>query len=161
MVPRDEYRLVIPFCRLGYAPWLRRRVPDELVTQSLTTGTIVAASAFDEVTEFGYFEYWAWLQVTRSRPVAGVMCLGYGDWPAALTQLRMIFTCSLRQATAREPWVDEEHVKCTAHQIPNEFRIAYSAQAAIVLSQGCLPFRGRRAQYSSLCDGSFHSSTVV
>jgi hypothetical protein len=28
---------------------------DELVTQSLTTGTIVAASAFDEVTEFGYF----------------------------------------------------------------------------------------------------------
>jgi hypothetical protein len=51
----------------------------------------------------------------------------------------MIFTCSLRQATVREPWVDEEHVKCTAHQIPNEFRIAYPAQV-IVLSQGCLPF---------------------
>jgi hypothetical protein len=74
----------------------------------------------------------------------------------------MIFTCSLRQATVRASHgVDEEHVKCTAHQIPNEFRIAYSAQAAIVLSQGCLPFRGRRAQYfPSLCDGSFHSSTV-
>jgi hypothetical protein len=53
----------------------------------------------------------------------------------------MIFTCSLRQATVRASHgVDEEHVKCTAHQIPNEFRIAYSAQAAIVLSQGCLPF---------------------
>jgi hypothetical protein len=41
---------------LGYAPWLEAG-SDELVTQSLTTGTIVAASAFDEVTEFGYFEY--------------------------------------------------------------------------------------------------------
>jgi hypothetical protein len=59
--------------------------------------------------------------------------------PPLFTQLRMIFTCSLRQATVREHGVDE-HVKCTAHQIPNEFRIAYSAQAAIVLSQGCLPF---------------------
>jgi hypothetical protein len=58
MVPRDEYRLVIHnSVRLGYAPWLRGGFRDELVTQSLTTGTIVAASAFDEVTEFGYFEY--------------------------------------------------------------------------------------------------------
>jgi hypothetical protein len=39
--------------RRGYGGGFR----DELVTQSLTTGTIVAASAFDEVTEFGYFEY--------------------------------------------------------------------------------------------------------
>jgi hypothetical protein len=53
MVPRDEYRLVIPNSvawgmRRGYGGGFR----DELVTQSLTTGTIVAASAFDEVTEF-------------------------------------------------------------------------------------------------------------
>jgi hypothetical protein len=57
MVPRDEYRLVIP----NSVAWGMRRgyggFRDELVTQSLTTGTIVAASAFDEVTEFGYFEY--------------------------------------------------------------------------------------------------------
>jgi hypothetical protein len=53
MVPRDEYRLQDHSVAWGM-PWLRRRVPDELVTQSLTTGTIVAASAFDEVTEFGY-----------------------------------------------------------------------------------------------------------
>jgi hypothetical protein len=56
MVPRDEYRLVIPnsvaWGSRGYGGGFR----DELVTQSLTTG-IVAASAFDEVTEFGYFEY--------------------------------------------------------------------------------------------------------
>jgi hypothetical protein len=71
----------------------------------------------------------------------------------------MIFTCSLRQATVREHGVDE-HVKCTAHQIPNEFRIAYSAQAAIVLSQGCLPFEVVGRTLPSLCDGSFHSSTV-
>jgi hypothetical protein len=56
MVPRDEYRLVIHNSVAWGMRWLRRRVPDELVTQSLTTGTI-AASAFDEVTEFGYFEY--------------------------------------------------------------------------------------------------------
>jgi hypothetical protein len=104
MVPRDEYRLVIHNSvawgmRRGYGGGFR----DELVTQSLTTGTIVAAS-FDEVTEFGYFEYCGWLQVTRSRPVAGVMCLGYGDWPAALTQLRMIFTCLTSGNGAREPW---------------------------------------------------------
>jgi hypothetical protein len=44
----------------------------------------------------------------------------------------------------------DEHVKCTAHQIPNEFR-AYSAQAAIVLSQGCLPFEVVGAVLSLRC----------
>jgi hypothetical protein len=101
MVPRDEYRLVIHNSvawgmRRGYGGGFR----DELVTQSLTTG-IVAASAFDEVTEFGYFSIVAWLQVTRSRPVAGVMCWDTETGPPLFTQLRMIFTCSLRQATVR------------------------------------------------------------
>jgi hypothetical protein len=41
------------------------------------------------------------------------------------------------QATVRASHgFDEEHVKCTAHQIPNEFRIAYSSAQVIVLSQG-------------------------
>jgi hypothetical protein len=57
MVPRDEYRLGSIICRLGMRRGYGGGFRDELVTQSLTTGTIVAASAFDEVTEFGYFEY--------------------------------------------------------------------------------------------------------
>jgi hypothetical protein len=65
MVPRDEYRLVIHNSvawgmRRGYGGGFR----DELVTQSLMTGTIVAASAFDEVTEL-FRVLWAWLQVTK------------------------------------------------------------------------------------------------
>jgi hypothetical protein len=55
------------------------------------------------------------------------MCLGYGDWPAALYATEDDFHLLITSGNgAREPWVDEEHVKCTAHQIPNEFRIAFS-----------------------------------
>jgi hypothetical protein len=43
---------VIPNSRLGMRRGYGGGFRDELVTQSLTTGTIVAASAFDEVTEF-------------------------------------------------------------------------------------------------------------
>jgi hypothetical protein len=57
MVPRDEYRLVIHNSVLGYAPATEAGSVTSWSLQSLTTGTIVAASAFDEVTEFGYFEY--------------------------------------------------------------------------------------------------------
>jgi hypothetical protein len=58
MVPRDEYRLVIHNSvawgmRRGYGGGFR----DELVTPESHDRYIVAASAFDEVTEFGYFEY--------------------------------------------------------------------------------------------------------
>jgi hypothetical protein len=34
--------------------------------------------------------------------------------------------------------MDEEHMKCIVHRIPNDSRIADSARAAIVLSQGRL-----------------------
>jgi hypothetical protein len=71
----------------------------------------------------------------------------------------MIFTLLITSGNgAREPWVDEEHVKCTAHQIPNEFRIAYSARGNRV-EPGCLP-RGRRAQYFLRC-ATDHPSTQV
>jgi hypothetical protein len=101
---------------------------------------LFAASAFDEVTEFCYFEYCGLGSRDEKQTSRWCYVLGIRRLARAFTQLRMIFTCSLRQATVREPWVDEEHVKCTAHQIPNEFRIAYSAQAAIVLSQAACPF---------------------
>jgi hypothetical protein len=50
------------------------------------------------------------------------------------------------------------NMKCTAHQIPNEFRIAYSAGGNRV--EPCLEVVGR-STLPSLCDGSFHSSTVI
>jgi hypothetical protein len=37
--------------------------------------------------------------------------------------------------------MDKEHMKCIVHRIPNDFRIADSARAAIVLSQGRLAFK--------------------
>jgi hypothetical protein len=47
---------------------------------------------------------------------------------------------------------DKEHVKCTVHRIPNDFRITDSARAVIMMSQGRLSFRRGRAQY---CPFSF------
>ena len=47
---------------------------------------------------------------------------------------------------ARSHDSDREHVKWTMHRIPNDFRIADAARAAIVFSQGRLSFRLGRAQ---------------
>jgi hypothetical protein len=68
------------------------------------------------------------------------MCLGYGDWPAALYATEDDFHLLITSGNGARAMGSTSSVKCTAHQILNEFRIAYSAQAAIVLSQGCLPF---------------------
>jgi hypothetical protein len=64
--------------RRGYGGGFR----DELVTQSLTTGTIVAASAFDEVTEF--ISSIVGLAPSDEKQTSRCYVLGYGDWPAAL-----------------------------------------------------------------------------
>jgi hypothetical protein len=120
LVPREEYRLVInDSVTGGYVLWLRRRARRSLHNdrrsyetswslQSLTTGNVVAASGFDEVTKFGYLTSRIvdlvpsdekWLAVHDS--VAGCRCFGYGAGLPLFTQLRM--TCLLRQATVREP----------------------------------------------------------
>jgi hypothetical protein len=55
------------------------------------------------------------------------MCLGYGDWPAALYATEDDFHLLITSGNgAREPW-GRRRACGTAHQIPNEFRIAYSA----------------------------------
>jgi hypothetical protein len=86
--------------RRGYGGGFR----DELVTQSLTT-VLLLPSAFDEVTEFGYFEYCGLGSPRREADQSLVVCAWDTETgPPLFTQLRMIFTCSLRQATVRAPW---------------------------------------------------------
>jgi hypothetical protein len=95
--------------RRGYGGGFR----DELVTQSLTTGTIVAASAFDEVTEFGYFEYCGRLRVKQT---SLVLCA----WDTeARRSLRNgdDFHLLITSGNGARAMGSTKHVKCTAHQI--------------------------------------------
>jgi hypothetical protein len=102
LVPRDEYRLVIHHSVAGDMRRALRNGGRSYETswslQSLTTSTVVAASGFDQVTEFVYLSS----RIVHDS-VAGGMCFRYGDGPAALYATKDNFTCSLRQATVHEP----------------------------------------------------------
>jgi hypothetical protein len=78
--------------------------------ESLTTDPVVAASGFDEVTEFGHRILSARFQatITSCRSLVPSLTVCASDMEAGLpsfTQLLTILTCWLRQATVCQSWV--------------------------------------------------------
>jgi hypothetical protein len=104
------------------------------------------ASAFDEVTEFVISSIVGLAPSDEKQTSRWVMCLGY-DWPAALYATEDDFHLLITSGNGASHGVDEEHVKCTAHQIPNEFRIAHQPRRQS-LSQA-VPFEASGAVLSS------------
>jgi hypothetical protein len=106
LVPSGEYRLVILDSMVTETVSAARWAPER--EELVATSVVAAASGFNEVTELGYWlsqfvglvtsdEY----QLVIHDSVAGGMRCGYGDGSSAFCWT--IHTCSLRQATVRQP----------------------------------------------------------
>jgi hypothetical protein len=126
----------------------------------------VVTSGFSGITEFGYLlsHFVGLVSGDEHRLViydfvAGCMCLGYGDgFAAKRNEGRFLLAHYVTQRCASHEF-DREHVKCVVHRIPNDDRIADSARAAIVLSQGHLPLKcaaGAIVGYSSKAGKTDH-----